>query len=212
MSLQDSAARPTPSKREVVVIDHDEDEEAAFQAQLQQAIDASRQEQRAENSISSTTSSTEAESSHSKSASNFLSERAKLEQERLARLKRLRHEPSTHTSHASTQHSDGEEDDDEIEIIETRDVKRQRISSSISETRKANARASVYSADPSRSLSTDVRSSNDTELFWDGEVRQTANKHVDPAKDTRPVFRLTNILSPVSQRMTLHMHGIFLSS
>ena len=34
-------------------------------------------------------------------------------------------------------------------------------------------------------------------LFWDGELRQTANAHVDRQRDNRPVFRLSEIISPV---------------
>ncbi|EPQ56055.1 phospholipase D/nuclease [Gloeophyllum trabeum ATCC 11539] len=36
-------------------------------------------------------------------------------------------------------------------------------------------------------------------LFWDGELRQTANKHVDPKKDTQPTFRLSEIIGKKSE-------------
>lgn len=35
-------------------------------------------------------------------------------------------------------------------------------------------------------------------MFWHGALRQTANKHIIPSQDTKPVFRLTtDILPPV---------------
>ncbi|THH07200.1 hypothetical protein EW145_g3542, partial [Phellinidium pouzarii] len=41
-------------------------------------------------------------------------------------------------------------------------------------------------------------SSSTSALYWEGELRQTANRLVDKDKDTRPVFRLSEILGPKS--------------
>ena len=54
---------------------------------------------------------------------------------------------------------------------------------------------SVHS-DPS--MSANIWEKDGGEMFWDGELRQTANMHVDKEKDTKPVFRLTEILGEVS--------------
>jgi tyrosyl-DNA phosphodiesterase-1 len=34
-------------------------------------------------------------------------------------------------------------------------------------------------------------------VFWEGEVRQVANRHAEPRKDGRPTFRLTEVLGKV---------------
>ncbi|KAL5498179.1 hypothetical protein ACEPAH_2309 [Sanghuangporus vaninii] len=39
----------------------------------------------------------------------------------------------------------------------------------------------------------------DREVFWDGELRQIANRIVDRDKDTRPTFRLSEIIGPKSE-------------
>ena len=38
----------------------------------------------------------------------------------------------------------------------------------------------------------------ESEKHWDGELRQTANRFVDKDKDSRPTFRISEIIGPVS--------------
>lgn len=52
--------------------------------------------------------------------------------------------------------------------------------------------ANIDSSSPSSSKKVDSGP-----FFWDGELRQTANAHADRYKDTRPVFRLHDILGEV---------------
>ena len=40
-------------------------------------------------------------------------------------------------------------------------------------------------------------------MFWEGEIRQTANMHVRSETGRPPRFRLTELLAPVSPRSTL---------
>lgn len=205
-----------PEPEYLVISDDEEDDEAAFQAQIHHATEASKQgrarakpsqepdpEPRPSNASSAEPGATP--------ASSFLAERAKLEQERLARLKRLRPDTDDHPTSISKPKDENDEDD-EIEIVEVRGAKRQRISSSSLGSHGANASVSVYSDGASGSGSSAAvassrasvcLASDNVKLFWDGELRQTANKYVDRAKDTRPVFRLTEILSPVSSIIPL---------
>ena len=48
------------------------------------------------------------------------------------------------------------------------------------------------------SASTSRSSPSDSIRFWDGELRQIANRLVEREKDLRPVFRLSEIIGPVS--------------
>ncbi len=125
-----------------------------------------------------------------------------MEKERLERLKRRR--PDLHQQ-VNTIVLDDDSDEEE----QARGAKRQHIASSSSVARRANTRTSTSSssattATSSRSASRPAvptaRSNQSQEIFWDGELRQTANRHVIPAKDKRPLFRLSEILSPVSLR------------
>lgn len=99
---------------------------------------------------------------------SFMAERKKLEAERLARQKRLRGEEST-----------ARDDDDETDAPPH---KRQATTAS-----RARAGANRYYSSTS---------SHDG-LFWDGELRPTANMHVDADKATGPVFRLSEIIGDV---------------
>lgn len=105
-------------------------------------------------------------------ATVFLSERAQLEKARLERQKRLR----------------GDIDEEVKEDV--RPAKRQQLSSSRG-TRFNNASNSPI-AGPSKAAS------SGEEIFWDGEVRQTGNIYADAKKDTKPNFRLTDIIGDVS--------------
>ena len=86
----------------------------------------------------------------------FISERAAMERERLARQKRLRKEA-------------GLDNDDDNDLS----TKRQHLPS------------------PPIPIPTS------DQIFWEGEVRQIANKHAEPREDGRPTFRLTDILGKV---------------
>ncbi|KZT08989.1 phospholipase D/nuclease [Laetiporus sulphureus 93-53] len=152
-----------------------EDEEARFQAELQRAIEASKRD--ATSSVSSGFA-TPADNAPSRASTNssFISERAQLERERLARQKRLR--PNLDTD-ARESISEDESDDDE-----------HRNKSGASTSGGSIAQAATAST------RTSFSSASGEQLFWDGELRQTANMLVDPEKDARPTFRLSEILAP----------------
>lgn len=186
-----------------LVADDEDDEDARFQAELQRAIEASKQETHATSTITpQPTMPSGTPSTPSSSAPSFLSERAKLEQERVARQKRLRPDIDPGVGRAA----DGS--DDEIDGGRRPcDAKRQRVSSSSRVgARRANVSASIPLSTPapataSRGVGQGAASSSGAasrNLYFDGELRQTANQHVDPQRDRRPVFRLSEILAPVS--------------
>ncbi|OSD00730.1 phospholipase D/nuclease [Trametes coccinea BRFM310] len=177
-------------------------EEARFEAELQAAIEESKKALEAQAPAAPSKQAAEtAPGPVPFAATSFLSQRAQDERARLERLKRRRPdlEPTTRPAQ--------EDSDDEIVEIEPPSAKRQHISSSSrGVARRANAYASASSSNPIPGPSTASNSglrranaspSNDgSGFFWDGELRQTANAHVEPRKDTRPLFRLTNILAP----------------
>jgi hypothetical protein len=102
--------------------------------------------------------------------------RAQMEQERVARQKRLRREA-------------GLDDDD----IEQPPAKRQHVSS------PSASRTNSYSSSASTSRVVQSTSTIPTidRIFWDGEMRQTANMHAEPRRDGKPTFRLTDVLGKV---------------
>ena len=159
-----------------------DNEEARFQADLVRAIAASKQDLSPATSIASLSSGC-SQTNGLKSAppsivtaqpnSSFLRERAQLEQERLARLKRLHDE--LHTQ--------------DTEPPSKRPTPSREMSSST---------ASVAGTSQIGSQTVD----EDVEVFWDGELRQTANAHVEPGRngeDGRPIFRLSQIIGDVSR-------------
>ncbi|EIW56343.1 phospholipase D/nuclease [Trametes versicolor FP-101664 SS1] len=203
LSLQESNGRAAEVHHEVIDLsaDDEDDEDARFEAELQRAIEASKQETRATSAmIPQHTMPSGNPPTPSSSTPSFLSERAKLEQERVARQKRLRPDIDPGVGRAA----DGS--DDEMDGGQRpRDAKRQRVSSSSRVgARRANVSASVPFSTPapataSRSVGQGAASSSGAasrNLYFDGELRQTANQHVDPQKDRRPVFRLSEILAP----------------
>lgn len=104
-------------------------------------------------------------------ALNFLTERAKLERERLERQKRLR--PETFV----------------VEILDDSEGEEQPPS-------KRHQGSSFHLQ--SNGIASSSKSSTSIEqLFWNGELRQTATAHADPRKDGLPTFRLTEILGKV---------------
>ncbi|KAI0350558.1 phospholipase D/nuclease [Trametes cingulata] len=205
LSLEESSARVPQARQDAIDVDavDDNDEEARFQAELQRAIEASKAEALGPSQSTSTApTSAHASSSStraSSSAPSFLSERAQLERERLARLKRAH--PHIDPGVGNT----ADESEDEVEEQDPPGAKRQRFSSSHVGARRTNAHASASSSTvpaasapgssyAARSRAPAAASGSSQDLFWDGELRQTANKHVDPRKDTRPVFRLSEII------------------
>ncbi|KAI0673243.1 phospholipase D/nuclease [Trametes maxima] len=195
---------PPEMRQEQLVIDVDaddgNDEEARFRADLQRAIEASKQDAVPAISVTHGPSPKMASpAGNSSTATSFLSERAKMERERLERQKRRRPDIDSGANRPS-HHSD-----DETEEQSSRTAKRQRVSSSlIVGSRRTNASTSASSSyRPSISTSSTVASrpsgaagNISRNIFWDGELRQTANKHVESHKDTRPVFRLSEIIEP----------------
>lgn len=129
--------------------------------------------------------------------STFPFDRAQLERDRLARLKRLRPDLAEAQSSSGTKNADSDNEDDR-----DHDSKRQRVSNSSSAIRRSDLSSSSR---PAASSSTS-QSPNTENIFWSGELRQTANKHVDKLKDTRPIFTLTDTLAPVSRCYILSKH------
>jgi hypothetical protein len=112
-------------------------------------------------------------------ASSFLSDRAKLEEERLARQKRLR--PDIF-----------QDDDNEEGEGASRPVKRQHIPSLL-----PDGGADLDSRLCSLLKETDLGNYQGA-VYWDGEVRQTACIMSEPRKDERQTFRLSEIIGNVS--------------
>lgn len=109
----------------------------------------------------------------SSAVSAFLADRAKMERERLARQKRLRPQ----AQQPEDTESEEEEDDGPPPA------------------KRVKAEDGGSSAAPSyTSKQKQPVTSSSEPLFWEGEIRQTANRHVLPSKDTKPVWRLSEIL------------------
>jgi tyrosyl-DNA phosphodiesterase-1 len=168
--------------------ENDDNEEARFQADLARAIAASKQDLSPATSIASLPSdcsqiedlkSTPPSTVTAQSNSSFLRERAQLEQERLARLKRLRDEPHPQDTEPSLKR-----------LTPSREV----------------SSAPVSEAGPSQRGTVD----EGVEVFWDGELRQTANAHVELGRNGeygRPIFRLSQIIGDVSRFFLPPMFG-----
>ncbi|KAH7333757.1 tyrosyl-DNA phosphodiesterase-domain-containing protein [Rhizoctonia solani] len=106
----------------------------------------------------------------------FRAERIKMEQERLARLKRIRPSPPP---------VDNDTDGDDEEEIEERPSKR-----------PSPAHSSNSSTTSSKPYGGSFNVPDKSGLFWHGALRQTGNKHVTPAQDKQPIFRLTTDIIP----------------
>ncbi|KAF5352877.1 hypothetical protein D9757_012107 [Collybiopsis confluens] len=159
LSLQESNSFNKPSDSV--------DDDAQFQEELKQAIEAS----------CSTTLETPP---LQRDNNSFLSERAQLEKERLERQRKLRKAqnlpPSDEESHIE---SDSDED------AEGPIAKRQR---------RSLPNPSTNHQTTASSTSTPGAKLKGGPFFWDGEWRPTATRGVEPRKDKKPTFRLSEIL------------------
>lgn len=113
--------------------------------------------------------------------SAFLADRAKMERERLARQKRLRPQVQQPEETESEEEEDGPPPAKKVKAEDGGS----RTAPSYTSTQKQPA---TSSSEP---------------LFWEGEIRQTANRHVLPSKDTKPVWRLSEILGQRVRSLSL---------
>lgn len=210
LSLSEATTRQSSGKDDPIIISSDEDEAPAT-LHVNQRHGSSPSPSPAPNNIAnskeiSTVATTVV------TANAFLSERASLEAARLARLKRMR-ESNPVSERQQKPNSKRRLDDPFVSSDEDVEKgppgKKSRLSESAYSKGNANASSSKSATQPrgqpNASLSrlagaTDeqAEAASENDLFWAGELRQTANKHVDKAKDKRPVFRLHDILGNVS--------------
>ncbi|KAG5640711.1 hypothetical protein DXG03_007468 [Asterophora parasitica] len=210
LSLQDAALKP-----KVIELEDgpEEDGDAIFERQLQQALEASKAEASKQASASRPPGRPTPRSqpeppqeepqpqpqiqATASGTSAFLSERAQLEKERRERQKRLRPDSGFDTSFGG----DDDEEENETRTVEP-PAKRQHLSSSQGvRTNNGRNAFSSYSqrGGPSKSQGPPQANIPTIEqVFWDGELRQTATQHADPRKDGRPTFRLSDILGTKS--------------
>lgn len=184
MSLDEAQQK----KPEVIIIDSDDEqdpdgEDAVFQAQLQKAIEESK------NIASSASTSTVVSQAPSGSSSgsgvtSFLSQRAQLERERLERQRKLQGNVNT-----KSQKPEDVDTDDEDE----RPAKRRHLAtSSFAGTQEASSSKQTKPQDQN---------------FWKGELRQTATRLAEPRADGQPTFRLTQVLGQVPQNFGTPIDG-----
>ncbi|KAF8154246.1 tyrosyl-DNA phosphodiesterase-domain-containing protein [Crassisporium funariophilum] len=180
LSLQETSRKPVS-----INLDSDEDdnvEEARFQTELIHVMNASRTESSQSQTRNASSSQTNNEQPSQSMASAFLSERAQLEKERRERQKRLRPQPSYSSI-------PGEEDDSDVEEPP---AKRQQVSYSKSKFQRSNKLG--HSSSKTSNVVPTIE-----QVFWDGELRQTATQHAEPRKDGLPTFRLTEVLGMKSE-------------
>ncbi|KAF8810438.1 phospholipase D/nuclease [Phlegmacium glaucopus] len=153
LSLQDTKQQP-----ELINIDEGSGEQR-FQEELQRALKASQDEYDSQSKSGNSSSQTVHQSNPPQAVSSFLSERAQLEKEGPEREKGLQ-PPSSRGS--TTEDADENEDDEPP-------VKRQ-VSSCSSSFKRSNI-PSVSGSTQSNAIPTIE------EMFWNGELRQTATRH-----------------------------------
>lgn len=177
--MQESQRSKQP---EFINIDSDDDdtgddEEAQYQADLRRALEASKAPTQ---QVSPPAHDPKTEQSKP-GPSSFLAERAKLERDRLERQKRLRGEAGL--GDPRTDQHEAESDTDSDISMNERPTKKQHLSSP-----------------PTPLVSAGASSVSGTEIFWDGELRQTATRFAEPRADGQRTFRLTQVLGNVSPR------------
>ncbi|KAJ2931935.1 hypothetical protein H1R20_g5159, partial [Candolleomyces eurysporus] len=188
-SLEDQKKKP-----EIITIDDSDDEqpaddeEAAFQAQIRKAIEESKAES-SKSSVQDTSkpppSQVPQAASSSTGVPSFLAQRAQLEKERLERQKKLQSQSQRVMSKKpeSVADSDAESTEDEDE----RPSKRRHIASS------------SFTGTLSQEAGGSKVSQPEDQIFWNGELRQTATQFAEPRADGQPTFRLTQILGQKSE-------------
>ncbi|PPR00298.1 hypothetical protein CVT24_004588 [Panaeolus cyanescens] len=192
LSLREAGSQPEII--DLATTEDEVDDEARFERELQKAIVASQMEQAHAKPDIPTSISEKAQEKQPEQPlaqartpmSAFMAERALLEKERLARQKRLRPESFS----TSNQDDDDEDDEDEYDTREP-PAKRQNVSSCSSFSSRSNIRGRS-GAQPSQEVPTI------NQVFWNGELRQTATRYADPRADGKPTFRLTEVLGPKS--------------
>lgn len=117
-----------------------------------------------------------------KGLSSFLLERAKLENERLERQKRLRGEVAQGKMKAvegavEDESGSGTESDGSMD---------------------GPAAKKQHMSKPSQENSNPASSFSSRQVFWNGELRQTATRHTEERQDRLPTFKLTQVLGNVS--------------
>ncbi|KAF8637115.1 hypothetical protein AX17_003019 [Amanita inopinata Kibby_2008] len=184
LSLQDAASKS--SEVADLVTDHDIGQDAKFEADMQRAIQASKAEASGSQKTSASVPDEPAPAHDTSVISSFLSERAQLERERRERQKRLRSQAGL---------SDSEDE------FEEQRAKRQRSSFPVRmhTNNCPNPRPSASISNSASSTPSPATTNSGEELFWEGELRQTATRHAEPRKDGRPTFRLTGILGKKSE-------------
>ncbi|KAF8900465.1 tyrosyl-DNA phosphodiesterase-domain-containing protein [Gymnopilus junonius] len=191
LSLREQQARKPDSDVINLVSDDEEDfKDVRSGKEIKQALQASKSSSSHSHipSQPSAGPSTSAEIGQSSdrpvAVSAFLAERAQLEKERRERQKRLR--PSTPDPGSTT-----EEDDSEIEEPP---AKRHQVSSS----NQSRMRSNISGVSSSKFSSSNSIPAIE-QVFWSGELRQTATLHAEPRKDGSSTFRLTEVLGKKSE-------------
>lgn len=196
---QSSSSNPQDYRRDF------DDDELRFQQDLHRAMETSRAysttpaeptqptaEVVVEQNTSSISSST-FQSRTSTPSSSFLSDRAQLERERLARLKRHRgedheDEPSSQTSLPNKRQY----------LFTNQGRTDERASTMPSSSSLSSSNSNLEDKVKAKSPNAKIPSVVD-QVFWDGELRPTANLHSQPRQDGKPTFRLSEVLGPNSQ-------------
>ena len=171
----------------MITIDSEEEdnEEARFQKELKHVLEASKAESSstpsdvARSSIDNFQITNQPSSQSGSVVSSFLSERAQMEKERRERQKRLRPQ-------ASSSSVEAQDDDD----LEEPPAKRHQVSCSNSSSKRSN-----IPHDSSSKASPDLPTIE--QVFWNGELRQTATQNAEPRKDGQATIRLTDVLGKV---------------
>ncbi|KAL1732021.1 hypothetical protein EV714DRAFT_248198 [Schizophyllum commune] len=187
LSLQDS--QPSRPRSPPIVIDDDDDEpdeETKFQDELQRAIEASKADSAARkpDSLAASTSQTPeppasamkdlkiaSGTASTSGPSSWLSERAKMEKERIERQKKRRRDQG--------QQSEDEDNSNDVDSEEPI-AKRQRPT-------------------PPAQAVPSVATTSSEEYFWEGAYRPITTKHCVPRKDGKLTFRLSEIIGNKSE-------------
>ncbi|KAG7090465.1 hypothetical protein E1B28_009580 [Marasmius oreades] len=178
LSLQESSQNASTNSTT-----EDEEEGEEYQEQLRRAMEASNSEHQPPISV------TQDQVTHSSATKSFLSERVQLEKDRLKRIRKAKGLPEESDEEQPSKGVE-EDEDDEIQIVEP-PRKRQRVSSP---PRTQADHSSYSSSGPSILKGKEPSGDDGRERFWNGELRPTATAGVEPRKDGKRTFRLTDIL------------------